>query len=142
MAVSGPELDRIESRLRHLDESVAALRSLQPLSQGRLVAEPLLRPATERLLYLCVQDVLDIGALLLRARAVRSAETYRDVITLLGETGVLDRTFAARIEPMASFRNVLEHGYVELDRALLVDYAGRADDFVEFAKQVAAFLGH
>jgi len=140
MAVSGPELDRVESRLRHLDQSVAALRSVQPVSQERFDDEPLLRPATERLLYLCIQDVLDIGALLLRSRAVRSAESYRDVVVLLGDTGALDRAFAARIEPMAGFRNLLEHGYVELDPARLVEFATRTDDFVEFARQVAAFL--
>jgi len=140
MAVSGPERDCVESRLRHLDESVAALRLLQPLAKERFDDEPLLRPATERLLYLCIQDALDIGALLLRSRAVRSPESYRDVITLLGDTGVLDRAFAERIEPMAGFRNLLEHSYVELDPALLVEFASRTDDFVGFARQVAAFL--
>jgi uncharacterized protein YutE (UPF0331/DUF86 family) len=140
MAVSGPELDRVESRLRHLDESVAALRSLHPVSRERLYDEPLLRPATERLLYVCIQDVLDIGALLLRSRAVRSAESYRDVVILLGETGVLESSFAERMEPMAGFRNLLEHSYVQLDPVRLVEYANRTDDFVEFARQVAAFL--
>ncbi len=140
MAVSGPELDRVESRLRHLDESVAALRSLQPLSKERLDEEQLLRLAIERLLYLCIQDVLDIGALLLRSRAVRSPESYRDVVTLLGDTGVVDSAFAERIKPMAGFRNLLEHSYMELDPVRLVEFAGRTDDFVEFARQVAAFM--
>jgi len=71
---------------------------------------------------------------------VRSAESYRDVITLLGDTGVLDRSFAERIEPMAGFRNVLEHSYVELDPARLAQLASRTDDFVEFARRAATSL--
>lgn len=141
MAVSAVERARVETRLRHLDETLARLRDVGPVDAAMLESDRLKRAAIERMLYLCIQDVLDIGAVLLRGQAVRAPGSYRDVVRLLGEAGVLELGFAKRIEPMADFRNILEHAYVDLDVGRLAEHAARLDDFVEFARQVAGHLG-
>ncbi|MHB1846052.1 MAG: type VII toxin-antitoxin system HepT family RNase toxin [Deltaproteobacteria bacterium] len=96
--------------------------------------------AVERGLQLCAQNVLDI-ATHLAAAAGRDAPDYAAAIDALGEIGALPRAFAATLRAVAGFRNVLVHGYLGVDLALLhAALNGRLGDFTEFARHVEAYL--
>lgn len=45
----------------------------------------------------------------------RNAEDYADLFAVLEEEDVLPEDLAGRLEEMARFRNVLVHGYAEVD---------------------------
>jgi uncharacterized protein YutE (UPF0331/DUF86 family) len=69
------------------------------------------------------------------------APDYASAIDELGALGILPREFADRFRPMAGFRNVLVHGYLEVDVARLHDILNeRLGDFVEFAGHVERHL--
>jgi uncharacterized protein YutE (UPF0331/DUF86 family) len=59
----------------------------------------------------------------------------------LGALGVLPAAFAKRLRAIAGFRNVLVHGYLEVDVARLHRVLrDQLDDFVEFAGHVGRYL--
>jgi uncharacterized protein YutE (UPF0331/DUF86 family) len=96
--------------------------------------------AVERGLQLCVQNALDVATHLV-ASAGRDAPDYASAIDELAALGALPGAFAKRLRPIAGFRNVLVHGYVEVDVARLHRVlTEQLDDFVEFAGHVARYL--
>lgn len=98
------------------------------------------RRAVERCLYLAIQHLLDIGSHIVAARGWGLPGSYREVIEKLGEHGVLTRDLARELAPMAGFRNILQHEYVELDLVQLDRNARRLDDFSRFAESVVRYL--
>ena len=67
--------------------------------------------------------------------------SYRSSIDCLVEAGALPRTFGERFRGIAGFRNVLVHGYLEIDLELLARMLSeRLDDFEEFATHIEHWL--
>ena len=106
---------------RHLAALREALEHLQTYS-GRSAAElqrsAALRWAVERGLQLCIQNALDIATHIAAASGLDSPD-YATAIDRLAELSVLPADFAARLRPIAGFRNVLVHGYLKLDLAIV-----------------------
>ncbi len=96
--------------------------------------------AIERGLQICVQNCLDV-ATHLAAAAGRDVPDYATAIDRLGELGALPRDFARRLRGVAGFRNVLVHGYLEVDPGLVHRILNeRLDDFGLFARHIEAYL--
>jgi uncharacterized protein YutE (UPF0331/DUF86 family) len=94
----------------------------------------------ERGLQLCAQNALDI-ATHVAASAGRDVADYGSAIDRLAELGVLPRDFAARFRAIAGFRNVIVHGYLDVDVAAVHRLLNeRLDDFSEFARLVDRYL--
>lgn len=128
---------------RHLLALDGALRHLRrhagkPLSA--LTADADVTWAIERGLQLCAQNVLDIATHLAASHG-QDTPDYTAAIDALERIGALPAEFIARFRGIAGFRNVLVHGYLDVDparvHALLNE---RLDDFAEFAARVDAFL--
>jgi len=67
---------------------------------------------------------------------------YTAAIDRLADIGILPRAFAARFRPIAGFRNVVVHGYLEVDLHVVHTVLNvHLDDFVEYAGFVEAWLG-
>jgi len=70
------------------------------------------------------------------------APDYGSTIDGLVELGVLDSEFASRFRAIASFRNVLVHGYLSVDPDLVARTVNqRLDDFDAYSAQACAYLG-
>jgi len=129
---------------RHL---MALNRALQTLGghRGRpldaLRSDPEELWIVERGLQLCAQNALDVASHLV-ASAGRDVPDYAAAIDGLLGLGVLTPEFAARFRGIAGLRNVIVHGYVDVDPALVHSLLNeRLGDFEEFARQVEAYLG-
>jgi uncharacterized protein YutE (UPF0331/DUF86 family) len=140
--MSPGELDAAVVR-RHLlaiDEALQTLRRHQgkPLDALVSVREELW--AVERGLQLSAQNALDI-ATHVAASAGRDVADYGSAIDRLAELGVLPRDFAARFRAIAGFRNVIVHGYLDVDVAAVHRLLNeRLEDFSEFARLVDRYL--
>ena len=94
----------------------------------------------ERGLQLCTQNVLDV-ATHLAASAGRDVPDYANAIDQLASLGVLPGEFVARFRPVAGFRNVIVHGYLDVDLEIVHRLLNeRLDDFAEFARRVSRYL--
>lgn len=130
----------VRRHLAALDEAVQALsrhrgRSLEELRSG--IDE---RWAVERGLQLCAQNAIDL-ATHLAAAAGKDVPDYASAIAALGDLGILPRDFAERFRAVAGFRNVLVHGYLAVDAAVVHRLLNeRLDDFAELARHVGLYL--
>jgi uncharacterized protein YutE (UPF0331/DUF86 family) len=125
---------------RHLLAIEHALGHLRRLAGRSLAADIDARWAVERGLQLCAQNALEVATHLCAA-AGKDAPDYASALVELGALGVLPAAFVARFRGVAGLRNVLVHGYVDLDVARLqAALAERLGDFAEFAVHVERFL--
>lgn len=117
----------VQQLRRHTGKSLDALEDLDEIW------------AIQRGLQICVQNCLDV-ATHLAAAAGRDVPDYTTAIDRLAELGVLPRDFAWRFRAIAGFRNVLVHGYLEVDPGLVRILNERLGDFESFARHVEAHL--
>ena len=105
-----------------------------------LRADPDLRWAVERGLQLSAQNVLDIATHIAASSGLDSPD-YSSAIGRLAELSVLPAEFASRLRPLAGFRNILVHGYLQVDLAVVEQVLQeKLPEFEEFARYVEAHL--
>jgi uncharacterized protein YutE (UPF0331/DUF86 family) len=64
-------------------------------------------------------------------------EANRELFDLLARGGWLDADLARRLSRMAGFRNVLVHGYSDVDLAVVEDVVrNRLEDLLDFVQAV------
>jgi uncharacterized protein YutE (UPF0331/DUF86 family) len=130
----------VRRHLLALDEALQVLRGHQGRSLEELASDREERWIVERGLQLCAQNALDV-ATHLAASAGHDVPDYAAAIDRLVETGVLPHDFGARFRGIAGFRNVIVHGYLNVDVALLHRLLNEhLDDFAEFARRVGSYL--
>jgi uncharacterized protein YutE (UPF0331/DUF86 family) len=94
----------------------------------------------ERGLQLCAQNALDIATHIV-AGAGRDVTDYASAVDVLAKLDVIDRDFAASFRSVAGFRNILVHGYLEVDLGILHSVLNtRLTEFTSFADAVEGHL--
>jgi len=134
-----PDRTLVERHLYALEAAVLQLRrhAGKPLEALQDLDEAW---AVQRGLQLCAQNALDVATHLL-AGAGRDAPDYASALDGLGALGVLSPALLARFRGVAGFRNILVHGYLELDlRRVHAVLNERLDDFGEYASAVRSYL--
>jgi uncharacterized protein YutE (UPF0331/DUF86 family) len=135
-----PDAPVVRRHLLALTKALDRLRRHAGCSSDDLRADADLRWAIERGPQICAQNALDV-ATHLAAAAGRDAPDYASALDRLGEIGVLPESFARRLRAIAGFRNVLVHGYLDVDLDLVARVlAERLGDFEEFVAHVERFL--
>ncbi len=131
----------IEESLDYLGAIVARLEKLREADRERFFNSGDLQWAAERGLQLGAQSVLDIGAHVLAGHfAVRPAD-YEDVIRQLAAHGVISSDLENRLRGLCGFRNILVHGYRQIDEAKVYEFLQHDSAvFRDFAKVVEAWL--
>ena len=136
-----------EMDVRVVTRHLAALReALGVLSKHRgtpvenLDTEAEERWAVERGLQVCAQNALDIATHIAASHG-RDIQDYASAIDELGRLGLLPRDFAEQFRSVAGFRNVLVHGYLDVDLELLHRMLNeRLGDFETFASHIEAYI--
>jgi uncharacterized protein YutE (UPF0331/DUF86 family) len=130
----------VRRHLGALRDALGTLRRHAQRTPAELRTNTELRWAVERGLQLCAQNALDVATHLVAA-AGREAPDYATSIDRLAEAEVLPQEFAARFRGVAGFRNVLVHGYLEVDLGLVQQaLAERLEEFERFAAFVEGYL--
>lgn len=131
----------IRRHLAALREALANLKRHTGHNAAELRANADLRWTVERGLQLCVQNALDIATHLAASSGLDSPD-YATAIDRLAELSVLSADFAADLRPIAGFRNVLVHGYLQVDLVIVENVLNhKLGQLEEFTRLVEAFLG-
>jgi uncharacterized protein YutE (UPF0331/DUF86 family) len=132
--------ERVRRHLMALDEKLTRLGTDKGQDVKMLTENSDERWSVERGLQLCTQCVLDIATHLV-ASAGRDAPDYATAVETLGELNILTPQFAAKLRPLAGFRNALVHGYLDIDVERLHEVLNEhLDDIREFIRCINAFL--
>ena len=131
----------VRERLRKLREIVSNLESLQRIPRQELVTSFRNYWVAERGLELAAESVFDIGNHVLAGRFNFSSPTYEEIPQKLFEKKVISEDLRDRLRGLGGFRNILVHGYLDVDHALL--YGFLRDElgcFRTFADEIEEFL--
>jgi uncharacterized protein YutE (UPF0331/DUF86 family) len=130
----------VHRHLAALRESLRVLAAHSGVSVAELENDTELLWVVERGLQLCAQNALDIATHIAAGRG-RDVPDYASAIDELGRLGVLDPDFVREFRSVAGFRNVLVHGYLDVDldvlHRLLHEGLG---EFEVFASRIEAYL--
>jgi uncharacterized protein YutE (UPF0331/DUF86 family) len=130
----------IRRHLAALRESLQVLSTRSGVSLEVLDTDTEQRWIVERGLQLCAQNALDIATHIAASQG-RDVPDYASAIDELGRLGVVDREFVREFRNVAGFRNVLVHGYLDVDVDVLHDLLhDRLGDFESFAGHVETYL--
>jgi uncharacterized protein YutE (UPF0331/DUF86 family) len=130
----------VQRHLVALDGALAQLRKHvgRPLSLLETDLDELW--AVERGLQIASQNALDV-ATHIAATSGKDVPSYASAIDELASLGVIEAAFARRFRAIAGFRNVLVHGYLELDKSKLHTLLNQhLDDFAQFATAIRTYL--
>jgi uncharacterized protein YutE (UPF0331/DUF86 family) len=140
--VSPGQLDSevIRRHLQALDEALQVLRRHQGATTEDLRHDRERQWVVEHGLQLCAQNVLDVATHLAASAGLETPD-YATAVDKLGELGVVPTSFAERLRGLAGFRDVLVHGYLDVDLDQVARLLrSRLDDFVAFAQHVDAYV--
>ena len=109
----------LHRRLKQLDEYLAILRRLQRYSREEFAEDPEHYGSAERFLHLAIEALSDMGNHVIADQNLGSVDAYSDIPHLLHEAGYIDSSLRETWIRMIGFRNVLVHGYLDIDRDIV-----------------------
>ena len=109
----------LEKKLAFIETCVRDLRVLaRPDEIDRDLRE---QRFVEHTLQLAIQAALDVASHIVSDERLGEPATNRELFDLLSRGGWLDADRVAPLRAMAGLRNLLVHGYAEVDREVLKD---------------------
>lgn len=129
--------DRILDRLARLDRLLALLETVVTQGESAYQDDLKTRLQAERALQLAIQICIDIGAHLIAELSLDAPSDYRGVFRSLEAAEIIEPQLATRLGDAAGLRNLLVHGYADLDDSAVWESLGRLDDLRAFAAVAA-----
>ncbi len=131
----------ITSKLRELERYVQQLREFQSCRYDEIEGDLKKIWAIEHGLQVSIQIVINVGNRILASMGKNQVKDYTDVLNKLGQHNVLPSEFAAEIQGMAGFRNLLVHRYAEIELRQVYDVLqNRLDDFVKYIGYIQSYF--
>jgi uncharacterized protein YutE (UPF0331/DUF86 family) len=129
---------RVLERLSRLDPLLRRLEGVRTGGREAYLADADVRLGAERALQLALQITIDVGAHLVAELGLQPPPTYRAVFASLQDGGLIDTDLAQRLGDAVGLRNLLVHGYAELDDLQVWQALERLDDLRAFAAAAVA----
>jgi uncharacterized protein YutE (UPF0331/DUF86 family) len=134
------DAERLRRRLRELDRRLVLLEGLRGGRREDYLGDIALQAQVERHLQLALQAAIDLALHVSASRPGRAVEGYGDAFLSLAHIGVLPDELAGRLRRAAGLRNVLVHGYIDVDADLLWSSLDGLDDLRAFAAAMNLLL--
>lgn len=125
----------VAKRLALIETCVAQLRAL---ARPELLRSDVREERfVEHTLQIAIQAALDVASHIVSDDRLGEPETNRGLFDLLARAGHLDPTLAATLGDMAGFRNVVVHGYGDVDLGIVEDVLrNHLDDLLAFVAAI------
>lgn len=134
------DAELVAKKLAVVETSCRELRELA--RPERIHADLRERRFVEHTLQVAIQAALDVASHIVSDDRLGEPDTNRELFGLLEHSGWLDAELARRLERMAGFRNVLVHGYADVNLHIVEDAARSGPaDLERFAAVVRGAIG-
>ena len=132
----------VQARIAKIRQYVALLKKIRGLADERsFVDDPLIYGNAERYLQLAIQALLDVSHHIVADMNLNLPADSKELFSLLTKHKVLPVRLSKRLAPMAGFRNILVHEYLEIDRHRVYRVLKNdLSDFERFIKAVSKLL--
>ena len=134
------EFSGIEKRLEKLKNCLQKLKAVASKPIDEFLKDDYLRDIVERNLEVAAQCCIDIANRIISIEGIEKPQDYYGAIVKLGQKGVFPIDFAKKLAPIAGFRNILVHNYLDIDWNEVYSHLKKLDDFYEFMKYVQKWL--
>jgi uncharacterized protein YutE (UPF0331/DUF86 family) len=129
--------DLIAKKLAAIETHVRELRTL--VNVDKIKADVKEERFAAHTLQLAIQCALDVCSHTVSDEKLGEPQTNQELFTLLEHHGWLPAPLAVNLRNMAGFRNILVHGYQNLNLDILIDaLRNRLSDLLEFVDAVRA----
>lgn len=126
------KLALIETCVRELQELARPDALTSDVREARFV---------EHTLQIAIQAALDVASQIVSARRLGEPETNRALFDLLHRADIVPEALSERLYAMAGFRNILVHGYQDVDVLIVRDILeNRLNDLLEFVEAIRTYL--
>lgn len=131
--------DLVAKKLAAIETAVAQLRSLaRPEAIRTDIRE---ERFVEHTLQIAVQAALDVASHVVSDDRLGEPDTNKELFDLLVKAGKLPASLASTLRDMAGFRNVIVHGYDDVDLGVVEDVLrNHLDDLLQFVAAMRAGL--
>ncbi|WP_297527230.1 type VII toxin-antitoxin system HepT family RNase toxin [Thiohalobacter sp.] len=131
----------IRRRLENLDGYLKILEGMRRYSLEEFLADPEHYGSAERFLQLAIETLLDMGNHVIAEEGLGTVNQSRDIPRIFRERGLIEPETEESWIRMISFRNILVHAYLELDRRHVHEIIqNHLDDFRAVQRAFARFL--
>ena len=127
---------RLARLIQRIGDQLALLRERAAEDRTRLRADEVLLSATKYRFVTAIEALLDVSHHLIASELWGPADSSGDAVRLLAVHGVIDDELGLRLARAVGFRNVLVHGYAEVDDDLVVGYLEHLQDLDDFIAAV------
>lgn len=132
--------DRVLIKIDELDGYLRELRSIAPETYEEFLQTEKKR-ASERLLQISIDCLIDICGLLLRGKRLGLPADETDIFDKLDEAGILPSPMKDTLRRMKGFRNILVHDYAKIDDRITFDMLrSHLDDFEHIKRSLQKSL--
>ena len=119
------------------------MNKLEPFKskdKEEILQDPYLQDIIERNLEVSAQSVIDIANRIISIENLEKPLDYYDAIMRLGEAGILTLKFAKKLAPIAGFRNILVHDYLDINWDEVYNNLHQLQDISKFMTQVKKWM--
>lgn len=133
---------RVAALLQRIIDEVAAVRRSAARDDDDLTGDPDALPAMKYRLVTAIEAATDVADHIIAAEGLRPSTSFADSFRSLSEGGWLEPALSGRLEDAARFRNLLDHGYAEVDDRRVIAIARTELEALErFVDSIATRLG-
>lgn len=134
-------MERIRQKVGRIKEHLVVIRSMKDDCRDKILTDPIYRGALLHYLYLMADSCIVLAELVIKYRDLRLPQSYAESFDILGENGLLDKSFAYDFAAIAGFRNFLAHDYEKLEHEIICgEILDRLDDVDEYIRQLKKAL--
>lgn len=132
--------ERIYIKLDEIDQYLKEMEEIMPSSSEEYSTDLMRKRALERLIQITIEAVMDVSAILVKELKLGLPYQEEDFLDKISGT-VLDPDLVVKLREMKSFRNILVHGYSQInDERVYEILTSDMKDVVEFKEGVIEFL--
>ncbi len=112
---------RLRAMLEHLADAEATLEELRGRGADEVRGDVHLLNSAKYLFIVAAEAAIDAGQHILASEAGDVPATFAEVFEELGRAGWIPDDLASSLVPLARFRNLLVHGYADIDDDRVVE---------------------
>lgn len=132
--------ERLHRLLRRVSDDLTTLQAYALVDPVELGADPVRLGHVKYLLVTLLEGCLDAAHHVGAAEGYAPISTNAESMLELGRHGLLDERLATSMAQAVRFRNVLVHGYAEVDDRRVVGYLQHLDDVGAFVDRLSRLI--
>lgn len=133
------DVDLVAKKLASIETRVEELRTLA--KPGAIETDLREQRFVLYTLQIAIRAAQDVASHIVSDERLGEPNTNRELFHILGRAGWLPSKLATKLTAMVGFRNVVVHGYAEVDLGIVRDaLENHLDDLIQFATAIRARL--